>query len=196
MTPFDCFKTYLALKNHFTKKEYDYHKYFGKSRATLNSFYKRKDRFWFEKLSRNKKDDEIINFFVSNFVSTTDPQTLWIGEIIKSGEKNYTEWQKRIQSLSYIFKEEVEILFSENKFDKVFEIEKNKHPIILKEYLNDNVSTETMVILNNILGYRRDFDLKMVDPIWEVTSFKLKKYEPFLNIDVFSYKKILKGVVL
>lgn len=55
MAPFDCYKTYLALKNHFTKSSYDYHKYNKKTRASLQSFYKRKDRFWFEKLSRQKE---------------------------------------------------------------------------------------------------------------------------------------------
>ena len=44
------------LKNHFTKEKYDYHKYCGKSRASIQSFYKRKDRFFFEKLSRQKDD--------------------------------------------------------------------------------------------------------------------------------------------
>ncbi len=61
MMPFDAYKQYLSLKNHFTKEKYDYHKYCGKSRATVQSFYKSKDRFWFEKLSRNKSD-KVIEF--------------------------------------------------------------------------------------------------------------------------------------
>ena len=40
VTPFDAYKSYLGLKNHFTKPKYDYHKYCGKSRASLQSFYK------------------------------------------------------------------------------------------------------------------------------------------------------------
>ena len=107
MVPFDTYKTYLALKNHFTKDSYDYHKYQGKSRASLQSFYKRKDRYWFEKLSRQKEDKEVVDFFVANFVSCTDPQTVWIGELIKEGEIRYKSWQKRIQSLSYLFKHEL-----------------------------------------------------------------------------------------
>lgn len=196
MAPFDCFKTYLALKNHFTKKEYDYHKYCGKSRANLQTFYKRKDRFWFERISRNRNDDEIVNFFVSNFVYSTDPQTLWIGEIIKQGEQNYTDWKKRIQSLSYVFKEEVGSLFLGKDFNSIFEIKNNSHPLLLKEYLRNNISIETMVVLDKILGYKNNFDKKMDDPIWEIVSLKIKKYSPFLNIDIFMYKKILKEVVL
>ena len=61
MMPFDSYKTYLSLKNHFTKDSYDYFKYCGKSRASLQSFYKRKDRMWFEKVSRQKTDQEVID---------------------------------------------------------------------------------------------------------------------------------------
>ena len=109
MTPFDCYKTYLALKNHFTKPNYDYFKYCGRSRASVQSFHKRKDRYFFEKMSRQKSDDEIKAYFVANFIQCTDPSKLWIGEIIASGEENYTNWQKRIQSLTYMFKTESEV---------------------------------------------------------------------------------------
>jgi hypothetical protein len=120
MMPFDAYRQYLALKNHFTKDSYDYHKYCGKSRATVQSFYKRKDRMWFEKVSRQKTDQEVIDFFVANFVSCSDPETLWIGDMIKEGDSRYKNWQKKIQSLSYLFKEESEYLFEENKFEEVF----------------------------------------------------------------------------
>ena len=83
MMPADAYRCYLALKNHFTKDKYDYHKYRGKVRATNQSFYKRKDRFWFEKFARQKKDKEIEEFFVSNFIYSTDPGTMWIGEMIR-----------------------------------------------------------------------------------------------------------------
>ena len=193
--PFDAYKCYLSLKNHFTKDSYDYHKYCGKSRATVQSFYKRKDRFWFEKLARNKDDREVVEFFVSNFITCTDPSKLWIGEMVREGEGRYMSWKKRNQSLSYIFKEEVESVLSNQKIDTVFSSKKG-HPIILKKYLSDEISAETMVILDKILGFRQDFDDKLNDPVWETVSMRIKKYSPFLNIDVFHYKKILKQVVL
>ena len=77
------------MKQHFTKDKYDYHKYCGRSRASLNSFYKRKDRYFFEKMSRAHPDKEIEDFFVANFVSCDDPQTLWIGEIIRDGDSRF-----------------------------------------------------------------------------------------------------------
>ena len=193
--PFDAYKQYLSLKNHFTKEKYDYHKYCGKSRATVQSFYKRKDRFWFEKLARNKKDKEVEEFFISNFITCTDPSKLWIGEMIREGEDRYTDWKKRTQSLSYIFKEEVENIFDSKDIDKVF-VSKKGHPLILKSYLSGDTSIETMVILDKIFGFRQEFDKNIQDPVWETVSLRMRKYSPFLHIDVFRYKKVLKNVVL
>jgi hypothetical protein len=195
MMPVDAYRCYLSLKNHFTKDSYDYHKYCGKSRATVQSFYKRKDRFWFEKVSRQKTDQEIIEFFVSNFITCTDPSKLWIGEMMREGESRYEAWKKRNQSLSYVFKEETQKLFEDQKVDEVFDCKKG-HPPILKNFLNGNISIETLVIYDKIFLFGKDFDKKLLDPVWETVSMKMKKYSPFLNIDVQRYRKLLKEVVL
>lgn len=195
MNPFQTYSTFLALKNHFSNKKYNYFTYNGKVRATLQSFYKRKDRFYFEKMSRQKSDEEIVNFFVSNFVSYDDPGSLWIGEIIKEGEENYKNWQRRTQSMSYFFKQEASIFDAKN-FDSMFALEGNKHPRIIKEYLQKNISLETMVILNEILGFKKRFDARLLDPVWEMISLKIDKYTPFLRIDKSKYTEVLKSVVL
>ena len=54
-----------------------------------------------------------------------------------------------------------------------------------------------MVIYDKILGYRVNFDKKISkhDPVWKSVSMKIKKYTPFINIDVFRYRKILKEIV-
>lgn len=196
LDPLTCYKTYLALKNHFTQEKYDFHKYCGKVKANIQSFYKRKDRFWFEKISRTKTDEEILNFFVANFALCEDPQSLWIGEIIKNGEQNYTTWMKKTQSLSYIFKEEIESTFTTDNFDEMFKIENNRHPKILKKYLKNEISLETMIILNSILNYKSKFDKKLKDPVWEFVSIRMKKYSPFIHINMDKYKNILKECIL
>ena len=193
--PFDAYKCYLAMKNHFTKDNYDYIKYHGKTRATQQAFYKRKDRFWFEKFARQKSDKEVEEFFVANFTSCSDPESLWIGEMIKEGEVRYQDWQKKVQSLSYIFKEESEKLFADNKVDDAFNCSKG-HPHILKSYLGGYTTLETLVICDRILGYVKNFDSKLKDPVWETVSRRIKKYAPFLNINVPHYKKVLREVVI
>jgi hypothetical protein len=144
---------------------------------------------------RQKTDKEVVEFFVANFVSCSDPQSLWIGEIMKEGETRYKEWQKKVQSLSYLFKEESQQIFSQHKFEEVFDCSKS-HPVILKMFLSGKISLETMVIYDRIFLYGNNFDKKLKDPVWETVSMKIKKYSPFLNIDVLKFRKILKEVVL
>ena len=194
MTPFDVYKTYLAFKNHFCKENYDYFKYCGKSRASITSFHKRKDRFFFERMSRQKNDEEIKAYFVANFVKCDDPERLWIGEIIRSGEDIYQEWQKRQQSLSYLFKEQSDQMLSESNLNDLLDCSR-QHPPILKMFLSGKIHIEILVIWNMIFLFGNNFDKKLKDPVWETVSLRIRKYEPFLNIDVERYKKIIKEII-
>ena len=194
VTPFETYQTYLSMKSHFTNSKYDFFKYGGKSRATVTSFNKRKDKYWFEKTSRKYSDQEITDFLLANFVTTDTPQNLWIGEIINSGEKTYADWMKRQQSLTYLFKEQSRELLSEKKLEEIFNCSKG-HPLILKKYLGGSINLETFAIFEKIFSFGKNFDDKLKDPVWESVSLKLKKYLPFLNINVFQYKKILREIV-
>ena len=194
VTPFETYQHYLSLKNHFTNPKYDFFKYGAKTRASITSFNKRKDKYWFEKTSRKYSDKEVLDFLVSNFTATDNPQNLWIGEIINSGERNYAEWRKRQQSLTYLFKEQSNELLSENELESLFNCTKG-HPLLLKKYLSGSVSLETLTIFDKVFHFSKNFDKKLDDPVWETVSLKIKKYNPFLNIDVFQYKKILRDIL-
>jgi len=195
VTPFETYQHYLALKNHFTNPKYDFFKYGAKTRASITSFNKRKDKYWFEKTSRKYNDKEVVDFLVSNFVSSDNPQNLWIGEIISSGERTYADWMKRQQSLTYLFKEQSNELFSETKLEDALNCSKG-HPPILKKFLGGKISLETLVIYDRIFLFGNKFDKQLLDPVWETVSLKIKKYAPFLiNIDVFQFKRILREII-
>ena len=194
VAPFEVYCEYLALKNHFSNPKYDYFKYNKKVRATVTSFNRRKDRYFFERTSRKFSDKEIVDFLVSNFVAVDSPSNLWIGSIINSGEKNYADWMKRQQSLTYLFKEQSMELFSENELENALNCSKG-HPIVLKNFLKGQICIETLVIYNKIFEFGKKFDKKLLDPVWETVSLKIKKYSPFLQIDIFKYKKILRDIL-
>ena len=194
VTPFETYQHYLSLKNHFTNPKYDFFKYGAKTRASVTSFNKRKDKYWFEKTSRKYSDKEVVDFLVSNFVSADNPQNLWIGEIINSGERTYADWMRRQQSLTYLFKEQSNELLLETKLEDALNCSRG-HPPILKKFLSGQLSLETLTIYEKIFHFSKDFDKKLVDPVWECVSLKIKKYMPFINIDVFSYKKILREII-
>jgi len=194
MSPFETYQHYLSLKNHFTNPKYDFFKYGAKTRASITSFNRRKDKYFFERTSRKYSDKEVVDFLVSNFVASDTPGNLWIGEIINSGEKNYQEWMRRQQSLTYLFKEQSNELFLETKLEDVLNCSKG-HPPVLKAFLSGKICLETLVIYDRIFQFSKNFDKKLQDPVWETVSLKIKKYMPFINIDVFSYKKILRDII-
>ena len=101
---------------------------------------------------------------------------------------------KRQQSLTYLFREQSNELFSENKLDDAFNCSKG-HPPVLKMFLGGKISIETLVIYNKIFRFGNKFDKKLLDPVWESVSLKLKKYNPFINIDIFKFKQILREIV-
>ncbi len=194
VTPFETYQTYLGLKNHFTNPKYDYFKYNKKVRATLTSFNRRKDKYFFERTSRKYSDKEILDLFLANFIQANNGNQVWIGEIIKNGEENYSEWLKRKQSLTYLFKEQIEKLISEHKFETLFDCSRG-HPPLLKKYLRGEISLETLTILEKVFSFVKNFDKKLSDPVWESVSLKIKKYIPFININMLKYKKILRDIV-
>ncbi len=194
VSPFETYQHYLSLKNHFTNPKYDFFKYGAKTRASMTSFNKRKDKYWFEKTSRKYSDKEVVDFLVSNFVAADNPSNLWIGEIINSGERTYADWMRRQQSLTYLFKEQSNELFSETKLDDALNCSKG-HPPVLKKFLSGKISLETLVIYDKIFLFGNTFDKQLLDPVWETVSLKIKKYMPFINIDVFQFKKILREII-
>lgn len=193
---FEVYKTYLGISRHFNSDSYDYHKYNGKVRCSIQSFYKNKNRFWFEKLGRKYSDKEVLELFVSNYSNSEDISKIWIGNLVKEGEILYNQWKKKTQSLTYIFKTEIEDVFTDKDFDVMFKIEGTRHPQIIKEHLSKNISLETMVILNKIIGFKDDFDKKLSDPVWKFLSMRINKYNSFIHIDVFKFKSILKEIII
>jgi hypothetical protein len=194
MSPFECYTQYLGLKNHFTNPKYDYFRYHKKTKASIASFNKRKDKYFFEKSSRKYSDKEVVDFFVSNFVAVDNPQSLWIGEIINSGERTYADWMRRQQSLTYLFREQSNELFSQTKLEDALTCLKG-HPPVLKGFLSGKISIETLLIYDRIFQFGKKFDKKLLDPVWETVSLKIKKYNPFLNIDMFHFKQILREII-
>ena len=78
----------------------------------------------------------------------------------------------------------------------MFKIEGKRHPPVVKEHLAKNLSLESMVILNKIIGFKKDFDSILDDPVWKFLSMRIDKYDSFIHIDVFKFKSILKEVII
>ena len=160
MTPIDVYLMYCALKAHFGNKNYDYFKYEGKTRVSRDSFYKRKDRIFFTKLSKKyTKYEDIRDYLVSNFIIERE------GYVAKFTDKNYEDWTIRQYDFFTTFIMEMKPLVK--NFEPLFEVKDNTHPKLLQEYLGRRVSLETLIVLEKLLGFVKKWDKKMgEDFIW------------------------------
>jgi hypothetical protein len=199
MTGFEVYQMYLSLKLHFTKDDYDYFRFNGKTRASEESFNKRNDSYFFKKLASKYDRDRIQEYFVSNFISDNRG---YIKDIIRpSGETIYSNWKKKQESFLYNFREEVSLLLDnidfpyEENFDKLFVCSKGRHPNILTSYLRKEISLETLVIFETCLGYVKRLDETLTDPVWQQVKIQVIKYAPFLTIDCKKYKSIILKTV-
>ena len=190
MSGIEVYKMYLSLKLHFTTDTFDYFKYGNAAKASQQSFDSRRDKFFFVKLSRTFKEDELREFFVANMIVE---DKVYPATLVREGAKNYQEYLKRKQSLTYRFKEDVFTLHDiSQKFDKLFIID-GMHPPLLKAHLGDRISIETLAIFQKIFNYVENFDKIIKEEIvWRPIRNRILKYEPFIFIDKGKYKNIIK----
>jgi len=194
MNGFEVYKIYLAIKLHFTSKNqsYDFHKHNGRTTARLETFTKRRDRYFFHKLSKSYNDNSIVDYFLSNFVSNTN---LWVGDIIgKSGDDHYKEWSKKLEALYYYYEQDLEYMLEQNiEFDDIFTSKNGQHPPILKMFLSKRINFETFIILDEILSFSKQLNKNISEKVlWPKLYDRMIRYKPFLKYNVTKYKKSLR----
>lgn len=182
---FQVYKTYLALKRHFTST-YDYFKYNGKINASQTSFETRKDRFFFFKLSKRSDWKQLL---LANLV--VDPK-MWIGDMLEpKAEERLLEWMKRQQAFSYHFENDLKKL--DPDFDSNFLVEDGQWPTIIKLYNQREISLDTVAALVSLIPCRKYWDRTVSDSIlFPDVMNVVDKYRPFLNLDEGRLKKIIR----
>ena len=189
MEAIDVYLMYCAFKAHFTRDDYDYFKYDGKTRIKRESFYKRKDRLFFVKISRRYKEyDEVKNYLVSNFVKRPD------GYVANFDDKIYQDWLDRRRNFYNIFSNEMQPYVK--NFEPLFAVENSNHPKLLREYLGKRISLETLAVLDNLVNFSEKWDKEMSgDYVWNDVKKLLNNYQRFLTIDVKRYRILLLKLI-
>ncbi len=189
MEPIDVYLMYCAMKAHFGNTDYDFITYKGKSRVSRDSFYKRKDRFFFVKLSRKYKEyNEIRDYFISNFIKDRK------GYISSFNDENYENWKTRRHSFYNIFIEEIKPFIKE--FNPLFKVKKSEHPKLMKEFLGGRLSLETLIVLDELVKFTKKWNQKLKDDIvWLDLKKLMNDYKRFLTIDKNKYRIQLLNLI-
>ena len=187
MEPIDVYLMYCAMKAHFGKGDYDFVTYKGKTRIKRDTFYKRKDRSFFVRVSRKyKTEQEIQNYFVSNFIKDKK------GYIANFNDENYESWKLKRQGFFDLFDVEMKPLV--DAFEDLFTVTNGQHPKLMREFLGGRVSLETIIILDELVNFGPDWNKQLEDDIiWIDLRILMNNYKRFLTIDQEQYKiRLLK----
>lgn len=192
LSPFDTYKLYLSVKNHFSRPTYDFFKYQGKTKASITAFEKRRDRFFFDKLSKKYEDQELVDLFVSNILI----DKTWVGDYLEEdGHDTYIKYMRRKQSFSYTFTNELEKAFmSVSNIKCLFQTKQNEYPQIIQLHMNGVIGIDTLGVLNRFIKFSDKFNSTIGedDVIWSKIRIKCEKVTPFLDYDETKLKTILK----
>jgi len=176
MTGFEVYIKYVSIKSHFTGK-YDYFKYNKKLNVKFETYNKRKDKFFFEKLGKKfNTPEQVENFFCSNMIYNPN---LWVGDYFDdSCEDTYLEWLKKQQSFEYILNNECKVL---SEIIDLFAVKNKQFPKLLVMVLQNEINLETLIILDKKYNFINQWDNIFTDVIWKEFSNRIKKYTPFLK---------------
>lgn len=189
--PFATYQLYQSIKLHFESDSYDAVKYNYKTSAKPQSFWKRKDKYFFAKLgNRLNSQNDLVQYLVANFVRDTG----WIGEMLEdTGQKNYQQHQKIHQSMSYFFREDISKLADKyDSLESLLKAEQGSHPAIIRELLQQSINIETVVVLDKMTGFMSDANKKITETmVWPDLYRKLSKYRSFVYPELQPLKKIV-----
>lgn len=178
-----AYKAYIALKQHFTKPDYDYFKYNGSTNASFDSYKKRKDAIFFEMLG---KQADVVNFIAINLgtYSKVFPKDLATNPKYK---QNYEKIRKELESITYVLGNKLRDLGFTGygdiaRFSTV--PDNGGHPELVKSFLKGEISLVILCAFDRQFLLTELYDKRIQDPVvWPKLSLQIQKIQPFLNLD-------------
>ena len=137
---YDVYRTYLAMKQHFSNPKFDFFQYDGRVNVKESTYQARNDFYFFETLARKLSAQEVREYLLASFIYSDNPSKVWIGNIKRNGKEVWSEWQRRNQSLQYIVEQDINKLvdyIQERgcKFNDLFSCVNGVHPPVLRSPL-------------------------------------------------------------
>ena len=186
MNAFKIYKFYVAIKRHFNDANYDFFKYKGKLRLNESSFENRKDKYLFTKLASREDCFDLVVAGIAN-----NPSYYVADLLTEECKRLSTAYKKYHQSFEYSFKEEIK---KYSNFDKAIKVEEGQYPEIISDLLRDEISLDTISVVDKIINGCEYWSRHLTDPMWEDINMKLMKYRPFVDINTKKYKSIIMDI--
>jgi hypothetical protein len=188
MDPFDSYKLYNALKLHFENDSYDAVKYNFKTTINHNSFFNRRDKYFFASLAK-KHPKDLKEFYISQFINDVK----YVRDMAEpTAQRNFLEYRRVHESIHRVFEQDINTLVDKD-FDELMESRDNQTPLVIRKWMEEDITLETVVILNSLTGFVQKEGKKITETIlWPDVSRKILKYSPFVNFKKDKCLNLLK----
>ena len=195
LNPFAAYRMYMATKLHFSSDKYNMLEQGGRVNTNEAAFKKRRGvELAITRLAKKYPMEDFVQYIMANILAGDKNGGLFGGD----GEDRYAAWKKKIQSLSYFYKQDLVKLREQDVgagLSPIWTSLNGQHPLILREYLAGTVTIETLVILEQLYKYCDTLDEALsYDPLWKETGKLIRKYIPFLAIDKEQYEQITETI--
>ena len=193
MTPFQLFNTMTAMKLHFTSPSYDFVKFKGKTKTSLETFEARRDRMFFFRLEKKNLKDP-VTFMAANF---SENQDIWVMDFIDNFsqcEKRFTNWTKRQESLTYLFEQDLTKL--NDNLSENFKVKDNNYPLLFELVRKKFIMKETLFIMNRIMNFIPYWNKNILafdDIIYPKMMMNIQKIGLLIEPDVIKCKSSLRN---
>jgi hypothetical protein len=160
MNGFQTYQIYQSLKLHFTT-DYDAVKYNYKTAVRQDTFERRKDRYFFEKLSRRFNKEKLIQYFTANLI---DNPNVWIGDM---KDEIYNDYVSRYDKLTYMVTQDIKVMVEKGyTFDQLCSTSDNNSTNPLLESVRANeIHLESVVLVDILVNFLKKLRSDLNDPL-------------------------------
>ena len=182
-----------SMKLHFSKDDYS----FSPNGIYIKpeTFSMKKDQYAYGKLAQKfKTEDALIDYIIPIFFA--NPKAYVRELFTEDAREIYSAYQKRKESLAYIFESDIQKLFNlcqDGNYDRLIRSKDGSNPLLLVQYYQKKIIPETLIILDMLTPFFEYWSRNLADPlIWPKERIRLEKYRQFLSVNTQPYRQIIK----
>jgi len=160
MSGYIAYQIYQSLKLHFTT-DYNAVKYNYKTAVKQSTFEKRRDRYFFEKLSRRFNREQLIDYFTANII---EKNNVWIGDM---SDDVYSDYTARYDKLTYMFEQDMKTLSNKGyTFNEICSTTSDfSQSPILEALRSGQINSESVILLDILVNFLKSLRSILSDPM-------------------------------
>lgn len=194
VTPEIVKEQFQAVKLHFSTKNYNYNKYEGKVKKSNY-----KDIVPYSMIAKGKYKTDFPDFFIPGLFQ--NPKSNIENFLSEDYIRTWKYWESYQRATQYYFERELleiqdYLEKTKLKFDSMFLIKENEMPVIYKFIVKNQVSPQTLLYLDQVIGFIDRIDFRITEKIlFPKVQNRLKKLKTFLKPkEKENLKKIVQEV--